>query len=605
MQIPVYNAPQVAAQLTPDAQLDPHRILRGAGDAFGTEMGEKIQGAAGQLAHIQATAQDEADQLRAQDAFNKVMPDVQNLTAKIKTITGGNVLDPKAYGADPGVSLVDATMQTHKALMDNASDGLTGGALKYFNQLASRSQVEVNGVATNQMVSQTQAHAQSIPLATIGNLQSKVGQNATDPAIVNDSIGGIKQTVAQYASLVGMSPEQEQLFTRQQVGAARTTQVQALLASNLTGPAYQVLGEAKKNDEITGPEYEALLEKVKGKNDLLVGMQAGDVALKQTLLPDGTVQIERASDILKQQRDAGTLSVEAYKVADQQLKEAYAVHKEQIEATDSSGINAALKIRQAPGGTTAAALLAPEVQNLSGKGRMTLNTYLHAIDHRNDGEPAGPAQFAAYWALTGTPEALAKLKTTPDSVIFSQIKALGLPMMERVLQVKQQLNSPGKEIPISASMQVIKEIAESYGVDPKAKDDNGNVGGQMGQIALQSRLDIAYEQERLGRPLSEPEMQTIVGRNSVKVIRTSPGTLWGLFGPHRDEVPLAMVSDPATIEVPSDDKEKIVTAFKNNGVTAPTDAQIRQAYLAGKTPNLTVAPPVIKTPRVPITKGSK
>jgi hypothetical protein len=127
----------------------------------------------------------------------------------------------------------------------------------------------------------------------------------------------------------------------------------------------------------------------------------------------------------------------------------------------------------------------------------------------------------------------------------------------------------------------------------------------MGQIALQSRLDIAYEQERLGRPLSEPEMQTIVGRNSVKVIRTSPGTLWGLFGPHRDEVPLAMVSDPATIEVPSDDKEKIVRAFKNNGVTDPTDAQIRQAYLAGKTPNLAVAPPVIKTPRVPITKGSK
>jgi hypothetical protein len=236
---------------------------------------------------------------------------------------------------------------------------------------------------------------------------------------------------------------------------------------------------------------------------------------------------------------------------------------------------------------------------------MTLNNYLHAIDHRNDGEPAGPAQFAAYWALTGTPEALAKLKNTPDSVIFSQIKALGLPLMERVMQVKQQLNSPGKEIPISISTQEIKEIAESYGVDPKAKDDSGNGGGQIGRIALQSRLDIAYEQERLGRPLSEPEIQTIVGRNSVKVIKTSPGAFWGLFGPHREVVPLAMVSDPATIEVPSEDRERINTAFKNNGVMNPTEAQIRRVYLAGKMPNLAVAPSVIKMPRVPITKRGK
>ena len=454
MQIPVYNAPQVAAQQTPDAKLDPHGILRGAGDAFGAELGEKIQGAAGQLAHIS----NEADRTVATDIFlNQVQKPGQQILQKATQVLGKDVIS-QPTGDIPSDMSQDTTDLVGKVGMD--MKGLVAnarGAAKNPNQ-----QAMIDNMATAynmQVMPQVQAHQdRQLHGYQVGNAQDSItmaNQSAATAAangqfdIAASFIHQARAGADNLATLTGIPVNKDDpSYQALQVGAAspiHTTIAQGLITAGRPQDAVAYLKE--HTSEMTPGAIAQMSNLAKNaSNQQQAQDAANDIwdkatnpALGHAGPPNPNGEVEQAnpfaappsySALLADLRDRN-LPPEVFNLAKEHLREQQAAKAQEVRQTQTDFFGTAVKAKL-DGQSTRAIMGMDNVMAMPEGVQADLQEKLHAIDKQRQAEAnqenLTPQQVADRGFLFNDLLTKARAGTLTKNDIYSNADGLGKQM---------------------------------------------------------------------------------------------------------------------------------------------------------------------------------
>lgn len=520
MAIPRYDSPQVQEQLPQGGRLN----VGANPESFGVGLGQAV----GRATEVVAQANDHADQVRAQSAWNDMAPTVQQLHSKMKAVQGGSVLNPKAYGADAGVSLTRATMDTYNQLVANAGEGLTGRAKTYFEQLAKRSGVELEGQAIAHETQQVQVHEVNTLKNGIDLEQDNVGQNPTDILAVSNSVERIKALSGKLAEATGITdPEGMKLFQQAQVSRARTQVVAAYLNSDNPKAAFGYF-EANRAD-FSAHDAEKIQQHIKaGMSTQLaeskvqavmdaMGPQPGD--LKAVFPLDKMAEALRKDPTLAASPEAMTKAIAS-------LKERFSEHRAAVdnyEKTTSGTLwNAILEGKGLRG-----AQALPEYKALPGDEQkafiLSVNNYFEAFKAKAERDPAvAVAQYAAYHRLLDDPEQLMK---TSDIQIASWAPTLGPDLTRNLMDQKRKAAATLESMKANTLNDIpFKDIAGEYGMKVKGTLSQQHLS-DLGQLRDKALEAIRAEQAATGKPLG-PERKEQILRGLLVKVKTKQAGDW-------------------------------------------------------------------------------
>lgn len=230
IRIPVYNAPTV----------QPSSAAGGGGALaqVGSLGGEAIAQGLRNVAQTVDAFSDEADRVRAQDAWNKAQPQIQDLATKMREVKGGNVLDPKAYGGAAGVPFADSVMEAHTELVRTYGADLKGRARRYYDQAAAQNALDVRNAAVNHESREVQAHISDTMRNGIVMEQETIRKNPMDLAAGARGIERIREMSARLAQSQGITDEAgKKLMETEAVSGARAGVVAAQLQAGMPAAA--------------------------------------------------------------------------------------------------------------------------------------------------------------------------------------------------------------------------------------------------------------------------------------------------------------------------------------------------------------------------------
>ena len=545
MQIPVYSAPQVAPQLTPDARLDPHMILRGAGDAFGIELGEKGQQAAGQLAHIQDTA----DQTVATDIFlNQVQKPGQQILQKATQVQGKDVL--KQSGG-PWVDVGSPDSEAHQQdtdLVGSVQDGLSNlvaSAKGAANNQRQKDLIDSMATAYNmQVMPQVQNHQdKQLHGYEVGNAQDTItmaNQSAATAAangqfdIAASFVHQARAGADNLATLTGIPVNKDDpSYQALQVGAAspiHTTIAQGLITAGRPQDAVAYLKE--HTSEMTPGAIAQMSNLAKNaSNQQQAQDAANDIwdkatnpALGHAGPPNPNGEVEQAnpfaappsySALLADLRDRN-LPPEVFNLAKEHLREQQAAKAQEVRQTQTDFFGTAVKAKL-DGQPSSAILNQDNVLAMPDSIQADLKEKLHAIDKQRQAEAnqdlATPQEIASRGFLFNDLLGRMRAGTLTKNDVYTNADALGKGMT-------------GLLVSTIGDMQLSQNKVQHYAVDhdlltsslrraglikdketPEAKSLEGDLHAKI--MLIQSASQQPWSQENTQK-LIDAEIQPII-----------------------------------------------------------------------------------------------
>lgn len=264
-QVPRYDTPQVEQNTLPAARFDaPEAQNFGAKQI--QQAGDATQRVGVVVSHIEAKAQDEANQLRVDDALNKAKEVANRLTfdkdAGYLSLRGENALN-----RPNGKPLADEYAENLKKQVEQISGALGNDAQKMmFAKRANDMVTTFHGHVMQHETTQYKDFANNTDSASIQNRLADIAQNFANPQAVQQAIDGktdengqviekgIKQYVAGMAERNGMGAEWQESETRKFVSGAHKEVVLRLMDQSPSA----ALAYLNKNVDALGDHVTAL-----------------------------------------------------------------------------------------------------------------------------------------------------------------------------------------------------------------------------------------------------------------------------------------------------------------------------------------------------------
>lgn len=532
-------------------------------------------------------AQDEADSMRAEEAFN-ALREAQNQIgygdgkdeAGAFNVKGGNVFNR----GDGAPAYKDEYMTKFDQRAQALLDGLGNNSQKQkFFQIASRARVEFDGALTRHEAQQGEVYRANVYKGVLEVEREHIAQNFRDTDSVAQSIERVKSNTQRFASNQGLSADQQEMAVKEAVSGMHMMVMSRMLQ-----------GDSTKNiaaDPVGAKEYYKqqvklgnIAESSEGAQRMRSLIESGErevraISSVDTLWakmgPKGdtaAVNLDVMASALRKEYGTDT---DGLKVAMSELKDRasqfdYSVR--QREAATSGGI-----FKQVIDGKSLSEIRkSPEFRSLDGAKQIAMITSIENYNKRNEkGDSIG--MFAKYWAYSSNPAALAKMS---DAEIFALAPEMG-DYVKQLVKEKQALGKgEDKVIDATVDVDMFKAVVRMAGMesDPKSGSKQADA---LGDIKYRLEKIIDAEQRANGnKPLTRDRKETLLKQLLVEVPVRMTGT--GLFNKGNvsiDNKRFYEVEYPENIVVPDADRGTIVKTLQSVGIKNPTEKQIREGYI--------------------------
>ena len=287
--VPRYDTPQVEQNTLPAARFDAPEAQNFQAKQL-QQAGDAIQRTGVVVSHIEAQAQNEANQLRVDDALNKAR-EVANRMTFDKDVGYTTLRGENALNRPGGKPMADEYTENLKKQIENISGSLGNDAQKIaFGKRSNDLVTTFHGNALQHETAQQKEFANTTDSASIQNKLSEIAQKFTNPQAVQQAIEGridengqvvekgIKQYVAGMAERNGMGAEWQEMKTREVVSGAHKEVVLRLMDQSPSA----ALAYLNKNVDALGDHVTALQRTLRPAVDREQGNIRGEKIFKSS-----------------------------------------------------------------------------------------------------------------------------------------------------------------------------------------------------------------------------------------------------------------------------------------------------------------------------------
>lgn len=558
--IPLYEPDQISANQLQTPRANPMPVSSGIGKGLLD------------IAVVANKMQDEADTLRAEEAYNNWIKTRDELAYNKDngafTIKGANVLNRPADSSGQQQTFVgEFTGKAQSAANDIAAGLANDNQRAKFGRLAGTAIRSFGTTLSQYEAKEAESWRKSVYEGVVNTEIDNVATNFENPELRQQSIDRVRDNTRTFASSQGLSGEQLDATVKDAVSKVHGTVISRMLENNQSTAAKEYY-EANK-DAITAKDGAQLRKAIKSDQDNVQAQDAVDAVWKGfgPQEDDEAVNLDAmAATIRDQYKDNPTVQ----KMALAMLKERASEFDYSVRQRESQQMGGIWK-RVIAGEGMAAITKTPEWRSLDGAKQASMMSSIQSFQN-GQGEN-NLDKYADYWAYKSNPQKLAAMS---DAEIFALAPKLGTTLTKQLLKDKVDLGkSEAKVFDVTVDNDMLKTIATYGGIDIDSNDGKK----LLGELEYRSKLLIEAEQQNRGRKLLMEEKQKIVKQLFMEVpVRVK--NRW--YEPGETSVenrPLYSVKNPDSIVVPDDVRTAIVNVFKNAGIPNPTEKQIRDGYL--------------------------
>jgi hypothetical protein len=564
--IPVYNTQQVDLQGIAAPQV---------GSLPNNGLAELGRGIANVGASIQKF-QNEADTIRAEEAFNKLR-EKQNALAYGEggafTVKGGNVFNRDKPFVDDYVGRLDSEAEAIAATLanDNQKDK--------FMRAAGRAKVEFGGQVQRHEAQEGVAYREGVFKGVLASEQEHVAQNFMDADSVEQSIQRVTANTRSFAMTQGLSADQQDMAVKEAVSGLHMLVIERKLDGDQNkgvqpdpvGAKQYYQDQVKAGNILEGSKQaKTMRDKIEADERSFRASNAVDAVWKG-FGPDDDTEAVNLDVMAAELRTEFKNDPNGLKIAMAELKDRASTHDYSVRQRESQ-ITGGIWNNVLGGMSLNEIKRSPEFRALDGQRQADMVSKIESFQKRGQ-EGDDITKFAKYWAYASNPQALAKMS---DAEIFALTPQIGAGQVKQLLSNKQQLlKGDDKVMSANIDQEQFNYWATQGGLDTGSKKDADK--NALGELKFRVETMIDDEQRRLGRQLQRKEKDDIMKRLIVEVpVRVQNRVFSGTsVEPRR----LYEVKDPNNIVIQGADRDAVVKALQSVGIKNPTDAQIREGYV--------------------------
>lgn len=579
--IPVYTQETVQVAPIPSSRMNvptPTAPIQNAGLSQGLAS----------LASVAMKAQDEADSMRAEEAFNRLR-EAQNQLGYgdgkdekgAFNVKAGNVFN---RGED-APAFKDEYMTKFDERAQAIFDGLSNNSQKTkFFQIAGRARTEFDGALSRHEAQQGEAYRESVYKGVLEIEREHIAQNFKDPDSVAQSIERVKANTKMYASGQGLAADQQEMAVKEAVSGMHMMVLSRMLQGDSTkGIAADPTGAKAYYQEQV--KLGAIAESTEAAGKMRGLIETGEREVRAISSVDklwaemgpkgdtASVNLDRMDAKLRAEYGTDT---DGLKVARAELKERASQFDYSVRQRESSTSGDIFK-QVLDGKSLSEIRKSPAFRGLDGAKQISMISTIENYNNRN-GEGDAMDKYAKYWAVSSNP---VKLNTMTDAEIFAMTPQIGGNLVKQLLKEKQTLGkSEDKVIDATVDADMFGALLRQAGLEdkPKAGSKDDDIKGDIKYRA--EKIIDAEQRANGGKPLTRDRKEQIVKSLLVEVPVRYKGT--GLFNSGNDYIEnkrVFEVQNPENIVVPDAERATIVKTLQEAGIKNPTAAQIRQGYI--------------------------
>lgn len=229
--VPTYDSFQASPTILQPERFSAPEALDTAGQQA-KQIGQGLSQAGDAMARIAYEKQNEANQLRVDDALNQVKEQALRLTYdKDEGFT--NQRGIQALQRDSGKPLADEYTDTLREQVSKVADGLSSPDQKrLFGVKVNDLVTSFQGQALKHESDQFREYSMSVREGTIKNAVNDIGLNYNNPESVDQSITSIRAAVSEQAKLLGKSATWAEAQAKVATSNAHTVAISAALEKN-------------------------------------------------------------------------------------------------------------------------------------------------------------------------------------------------------------------------------------------------------------------------------------------------------------------------------------------------------------------------------------
>jgi hypothetical protein len=556
--IPTYEADQIAttALQTPRAQNLPAGSFAGA-------IGKGLL----DVGVVANKMQDEADTLRAEEAYNEWMRQRDEMAYGKDgafMVKGANV-----FNRPDGQSFVgEFTGKASTAAGSIAQSLANDNQRAKFSQLTGRAIRSFGTSLSQHEAQQGQEWRKSVYEGVVNTEADNLGKNFDNPEERLASIDRVKSNTRAYAQNQGLSGEALETTVKEATGKMHGVVIGRLLESGRATDAKSYY-EANQ-DAIPQKDAEKIRKLIKADTDSQEAQEAVDNVIK-AFGPQDDEDSFNLDEMAAQIRDSYKDKPDVQAKALTMLKERASERDYSIKQRDYQTKGGIWK-QVINGGRISDIQNSPEFKRLDGTTQASLLKSIEAYQ-KDDGE-SSLDKYADYWAVASNPQALSKMS---DAQIFAMAPKIGTSLVKQLLKDKVALGkTETKVFDVTVDNDMMKSLASAGGVDINSKDGKK----LLGELEYRSKLLIEAEQQNRGRKLTLEEKQKVIKRLFVEVPVRYVGT--GMLNDGKvyiENKRLYQVQDAEAIIVPEEGRKQVIEELKKQGIENPTEKQIRNGYI--------------------------
>ncbi len=229
--VPTYDSFQAAPNSLPQTRLTMQDMPDVAGQQA-QQMGQSLQRAGSELGKIALDMQQQANQVREDDAFNQLSEAAQRLKFD-KDAGFTNAKGINALQRDSGKPLADEYVGNLREQASKIADGLGNDAQRQgFMRRAGHLMVQFHGDAMAHEANEFKSYALSVREGTISNRMNEIGLNYNNPQAIDEAITSIQASVYEQGRLLGKSAEWQESQARKMTSNAHKFALSAAIEKN-------------------------------------------------------------------------------------------------------------------------------------------------------------------------------------------------------------------------------------------------------------------------------------------------------------------------------------------------------------------------------------
>lgn len=572
-----------------------------SGPSGGAIAGQQLQdaGAAAQRvndvgARIALSMQEQANQVRVNDAVNKARKAAQDL-AYDPSSGYLNLKGDAALTRPSGQLLPDEYGSKLTERLSEIAGSLGNDAQRrQFDLNAQDLQAQFHGQVQQHMLGEFRTHALSSQDGTINLASVDAARNWDKPDVMAPSIAAAKAAVVQKGIVLGWSASQ--------TGAAMLTATSEIHATAVAsaiqaGRIDYANAYMKANAAELTP---AAVLKLEGQLKATDQAQAAIVAATEIWGAAGPkadgqpVELDKMEALARERFPSDPLKAKATVT---ELRERASAFNSSEKERAAAGVNAVMLAYSKGAGLNAITAM-PEFLSLPGKEQADIRQHISDRNHmlmvrsaedrnRLEAEQAKKA-FPAFLQYSD-PEVLSGMSRAQVTALQP---VLGNQLTEHLATKWDSMQRREGRLAASMDKEDFDHVADQMGLSPfNAKTEDAK--RQLGELKFRVEQLIDQAQAVKKAPLDRQEKQELMRQEMARRVAVP-----GWFG--SDEVPVIQLTpaQAAKVAVPPADRQQIVDALQamyrdnpNNPAYAPTDENVRRLYLRRQSPAARLIPP--------------